>query len=362
MGTQRKIIHCDCDCFYAAIEERDRPELKNQPLAVGGSADRRGVLTTCNYEARAFGVHSAMPTAHAYRLCPDLIVLPVQMQKYRDASAIIKQIFERFTDKIQPLSLDEAFLDVSDTRLHHGSATLIAREIKRLVLEEVGITISAGVAPNKFLAKIASDWDKPDGLTVITPDDVGAFVAELPVKKIFGVGKVTAKKMSRMNIETCADLQAYDQVWLIDNFGTFGARLYDLCRGIDDREVSTSGTRKSYSSERTYNHDLVDAEECADALQDIYEELESGIAPHLEKYNIKKVFVKLKFNDFTQTTAEKSTASLSLEVAQGLLEVALSRKELPVRLIGLGVGFMPPEQNQLAMFEEQDNHVTPTIN
>jgi len=266
METQRKVIHCDCDCFYAAIEERDHPELKNKPLAVGGSADRRGVLTTCNYEARAFGIHSAMPTAQAYRLCPDLIVLPVQMQKYRDASAIIKQIFTRFTEKIQPLSLDEAFLDVSDTTLHHGSATLIAREIKRLVFKEVGITISAGVAPNKFLAKIASDWEKPDGLTVITPDDVDEFVANLPVNKIFGVGRVTAKKMARMNIETCADLQAYEQLWLVENFGTFGARLYELCRGIDNREVSNSGARKSYSSERTYNHDLVEAQECVDAL------------------------------------------------------------------------------------------------
>ncbi len=361
METQRKVIHCDCDCFYAAIEERDHPELKNKPLAVGGSAVRRGVLTTCNYEARAFGIHSAMPTAQAYRLCPDLVVMPVQMQKYRDASAIIKQIFKRFTEIIQPLSLDEAFLDVSDTTLHHGSATLIAREIKRLVLKEVGITISAGVAPNKFLAKIASDWEKPDGLTVITPDDVDSFVANLPVNKIFGVGKVTAKKMSRMNIETCADLQAYDKLWLIDNFGTFGARLHDLCRGIDNREVSNSGARKSYSSERTYNHDLVDAEECVDALGVIYEDLETGIAPHLEKYTIKKVFVKLKFNDFTQTTAEKSTASLTLEVAQDLLEIALSRKELPVRLIGLGVGFMPPEQNQLPMFEEQDKYASPSI-
>ncbi len=352
METQRKIIHCDCDCFYAAIEERDNPELKGKPLAVGGSADRRGVLTTCNYEARAFGIHSAMPTAHAYRLCPDLLVMPVRMQQYRDASGIIRQIFKRFTDKIQPLSLDEAFLDVSNTNLHQGSATLIAREIKRLVFEEVGITISAGVAPNKFLAKIASDWEKPDGLTVITPDKVSTFMSELPVNKIFGVGKVTAKKMLRMNIETCADLQAYEQAWLVENFGAFGARLYDLCRGIDNREVSSSGARKSYSSERTFNQDLIDADECLNALDGIYAELSAGIQQHLEKYTLKKVFVKLKFSDFSQTTAERSTANLNLEVARDLLSVALSRKELPVRLIGLGVGFMPPEQNQLTMFKE----------
>ncbi|MGI9293811.1 MAG: DNA polymerase IV, partial [Pseudomonadales bacterium] len=247
----RKIIHCDCDCFYAAVEIRDDPSLQGKPVAVGGSADRRGVLTTCNYEAREFGARSAMPTAMALRLCPDLIVLPVSMEKYRVASQKVQSIFKEFTEQIEPLSLDEAFLDVSDTPLLQGSATRIAQEIRRRVAAQVGITVSAGVAPNKFLAKIASDWQKPDGLTVIRPEQVQDFVAQLPVNKIFGVGKVTAAKLQRLGVNSCADLQKLSLLELDQKFGRFGKRLFELSRGVDPREVQNERTRKSLSVEHT---------------------------------------------------------------------------------------------------------------
>ena len=202
--VQRKIIHCDCDCFYASVEIRDDPSLAGLPVAVGGSPERRGVITTCNYVAREYGVHSAMPSAHARRLCPGLVILPPDFDKYRAASRQIRQIFYDYTDLVEPLSLDEAFLDVSAASACHGSATLIARDIRRRVRAEVGITISAGVAPNKFLAKVASDWNKPDGDFVVLPEQVDAFVAALPVRRISGVGKATAERLSGMGVSICA--------------------------------------------------------------------------------------------------------------------------------------------------------------
>ena len=209
-SATRKIIHCDCDCFYAAVEMRDDPSLQNYPIAVGGKSDRRGVVATCNYKAREYGVRSAMPTGQALKLCPDLVVVPGTMAKYREASMKIRQIFYRYTDKVEPLSLDEAFLDVTDCTQCSGSATLIAEEIRRAIAEEVGVTASAGVASNKFLAKVASDLNKPDGQYVITPQNIAAFVQQLEVKRINGVGKVTNEKLSRLGVKTCGDLQAFE--------------------------------------------------------------------------------------------------------------------------------------------------------
>src|SRR5690606_32725826 len=212
--TQRKIIHIDCDCFYAAIEMRDDPRLAGRPLAVGGAADRRGVIATCNYEARAWGVRSAMPTGQALKLCPDLLVVKPRMDAYKAASREIHAIFRDYTELIEPLSLDEAYLDVSDS----PSATRIAQEIRRRVSQQLHITVSAGVAPNKFLAKIASDWRKPNGLFVITPEQVEEFVAALPVSKLHGVGKVTADKLGRLGIVTCLDLREWSKLALAREF------------------------------------------------------------------------------------------------------------------------------------------------
>ena len=195
MNKLRKIIHVDCDCFYAAVEMRDNPSLIGKPIAVGGSTSRRGVLSTCNYEARAYGLHSAMPTAQALKLCPDVILLPHRFDAYKEASNKVNDIYRRYTEIIQPLSLDEAYLDVSEVDMLHGSATLIAQDIRQAIEKEVGITASAGIAPNKFLAKVASDWNKPNGQFVITPDQIADFMVQLPVKKIPGVGKKTAERL-----------------------------------------------------------------------------------------------------------------------------------------------------------------------
>ncbi|MDC6472815.1 DNA polymerase IV, partial [Luminiphilus sp.] len=253
---QRKIIHLDADCFYAAIEMRDDPALRGIPIAVGGSAERRGVLTTCNYEARAFGLHSAMPTAQAMRLCPSLTVVAPQMGKYREASKAMRAIFSDFTEIIEPLSLDEAYLDVSEISDGDLTATRIAKAIRQRIREELHITVSAGVSVNKFIAKVASDWKKPDGLTVVPPDQVDAFVAALPVKKIPGVGSVTAEKMHRYGLRNCADIRNWSLFELRRRFGKFGLVLHERARGRDERPVQPARVRKSISVERTFDEDI----------------------------------------------------------------------------------------------------------
>ena len=270
---QRKIIHIDCDCFYAAIEMRDDPSLAGKPLAVGGSPDKRGVVATCNYDARAYGVRSAMPMRTAVKLCPDLTIVRPRMDVYKAVSRQIHQIFRDYTEIIEPLSLDEAYLDVSDSPHFNGSATRIAREIRRRVASELHITVSAGVAPNKFIAKIASDWRKPDGMFVVTPEQVDEFVAALPVNKLHGVGKVTAEKMARLGIRTCADLRDWNKLALAREFGSFGERLYNLARGQDDRVVQVDSRRQSISVENTYDQDLPNLDACLEQLPALLDEL-----------------------------------------------------------------------------------------
>ena len=333
----RKIIHIDCDCFYAAIEMRDDPRLARQPVAVGGAADRRGVIATCNYEARAFGVHSAMPSRQALKLCPDLLILKPRMDAYKQASREIHAIFRDYTEQIEPLSLDEAYLDVSLSPHHEGSATRIAREIQRRVWQDVKITVSAGVAPNKFLAKIASDWRKPNGLFVITPDEVDAFVAELPVSKLHGVGKVTAERMRRMGILTCSDLRQRERLVLLREFGSFGERLWQLARGHDERVVQADSRRQSVSVEHTYDDDLPDLAACLKRLPALLEELEGRLRRLDSSYRADKPFVKLKFHDFTQTTLEQAGAGRDLNSYSRLLGAAHVRGNKAVRLIGIGV-------------------------
>ncbi len=342
----RKIIHCDCDCFYASIEMRDNPQLANLPIAVGGSPERRGVIATCNYAARGYGIHSAMASATARKRCPDLIIIRPDMEKYRAASARIHDVFRRYTDIIEPLSLDEAFLDVSRCELFDGSATRIAEQIRADVRSEVAITISAGVAPNKFLAKIASDWQKPDGLFVIRPAEVDAFVRELPVKKLHGVGKVTAEKMHKRGIKVCADLQQFTREELEAEYGSFGRRLHDLCRGIDNRPVQTERQRKSVSVENTFSSDLPDLDSCLNALPDLATQLQERLGRLEKHYAIHKQFVKIKFRDFSQTTVEMLSQSLDLENFLQLCSEGYSRRNSPVRLLGLGVRVQAPAENE----------------
>jgi DNA polymerase-4 len=349
----RKIIHCDCDCFYASVEMRDDPSLRGRPLAVGGRQDQRGVVATCNYEARAFGIHSAMPTAQAIKLCPDLLVIPPAMDKYRVASRQIMDIYRDYTELVEPLSLDEAYLDVSAATQCKGSATLIAQEIRRRIFETVGITASAGVAPNKFVAKIASDWNKPDGLFLVRPDEVDAFVAALPVKKLFGVGKVTAAKLNKLGAQTCADLRGWTMQELQHHFGSFGARLHDLCRGIDEREVSPSRERKSISTEETYTPDVPDLPACLALLPELYEQLQARIKRAGAEKFVNKLFVKIKFADFQQTTVECVGYAPHIPTFARLMETGWLRASRPVRLLGVGVRLGDAENvEQLRLFDD----------
>jgi DNA polymerase-4 len=350
--SQRKIIHVDCDCFYAAIEMRDDPSLAGKPLAVGGAADRRGVIATCNYEARAYGVRSAMASGHALKLCPELLIVKPRIDVYKAVSRDIQAIFRDYTEVIEPLSLDEAYLDVSDSPHFAGSATRIAREIRRRVSQELHITVSAGVAPNKFLAKIASDWKKPNGLFVITPDQVEAFVAALPVSKLHGVGKVTADKLGRLGIRSCDDLHGWDRLALVREFGSFGERLWGLARGIDERPVQTNSRRQSVSVETTYEHDLPDVTACLAQLPQLLEELERRMARLDPSYRPDKPFVKIKFHDVSQTTLEQAGARRDLDSYGLLLSAAFARGNKPVRLLGVGVRLhdLRGRQEQLELF------------
>lgn len=356
----RKIIHCDADCFFAAIEMRDDPSLVNRPIAVGGSSDRRGVISTCNYEARRYGVHSAMPSSTAKRLCPDLLILPTRMDAYREASAKMRDIFYEYTELVEPLSLDEAFLDVSAAKVHRGSATLIAQEIRQRIKDEIGITVSAGIAPNKFLAKIASDWNKPNGQFVIPPEHISTFVAQLPVKKIYGVGKAMAAKLAELNIFTCSDLHKFSIFELSQRYGQMGSRLYNLSRGIDERELTVDRRRKSLSVENTFSHDLPNVENCLHELPPLSQQLAIRLRRVDEDYKVVKLFVKIKFTDFSITTIERNASAVSLMELQSLCAEAYERKNLPVRLLGVGVRFIDLRESnaffQLELFNGDNQH------
>lgn len=342
----RKIIHCDCDCFYAAIEMRDDPALRGRPVAVGGRPESRGVVATCNYEARRSGIHSAMAMAQAVKRCPDLVVIPPAMEKYRDASRQILAIYRDYTPLVEPLSLDEAYLDVSGSDRCRGSATLMADEIRARIRDAVGITASAGVAPNKFLAKIASDWRKPDGLFVLRPEGVDAFVQDLPVGKLFGVGKATEARLNRLGVHTCGDLQSWDIAALGRHFGKFGQRLHDLCRGRDERPVCPTRERKSVSVEETYAQDLPDLAACLRALAELLPRLVERIERARCRAQIERLNVKLRFSDFTATSVESVARATDFAHYERLLTLGYRRRQLPVRLLGVGIGLAARDELQ----------------
>lgn len=351
---QRKIIHIDMDCFYAAVEMRDNPALRGIPVAVGGAADRRGVVSTCNYEAREYGVHSAMATAYALRLCPSLTVLPVRMNYYAQVSRQIRAIFRRFTDSIEPLSLDEAFLDVTDSGRCNGSATLIAQDIRAAIRRELNLTASAGVAPNKFLAKVCSDENKPDGQCVVPPDRIDAFVRDLPLEKIPGVGRVTLKRLASHGLHTCADVRALDERELIRRFGGLGELLYKRARGIDERPLSTGRIRKSLSVERTFAEDIPGPAAAREALDSLFDELTRRLEKHGDRA-IKNQQVKLKFADFRLTTMERHSDQLDKSLFEEMMPRAWERGAgKSIRLLGIGVTFREreaiAEENQLPLF------------
>lgn len=349
----RKIIHVDMDCFFAAVEMRDNPALRDIPIAIGGSRVQRGVISTANYPARKFGVRSAMPTAMALKLCPHLTLLPGRFDAYKEASQQIRDIFSRYTSLIEPLSLDEAYLDVTDSTHCHGSATLMAQEIRQTIFNETQLTASAGIAPIKFLAKIASDLNKPNGQYVITPADVPAFLRTLPLSKIPGVGKVSAAKLESMGLRTCEDVQKSDLATLLKRFGKFGRILWERSQGIDEREISSERLRKSVGVERTLAEDIHHWEACeAIIIEQLYPELERRLAKVKPDLLIARQGVKLKFNDFQLTTQEHVWPQLNKE---DLLATARKtwderRGGRGVRLVGLHVTLLDPQlERQLVL-------------
>lgn len=335
----RKIIHVDCDCFYAAVEMRDNPALRNVPLAIGGLPEQRGVISTCNYVARRYGIHSAMPTKWALRQCPRLVLLPHSFERYRDASRRVHTIFRDYTDRIEPLSLDEAYLDVTGLPHCQGSATLMAQEIRSRIEREVGITASAGIAPNKLIAKIASDLNKPNGQFVVRPQDIVDFMPPLPIGKLWGVGKVTAERLARHGIQTCGDAQSWSQAKLVQEFGNLGASLYYQCRGMDERPVEQREARKSLSVEHTYATDLPDLAACLTKLPVLFADFQQRLQRNRLTTPLHKVFVKIKFHDFSQTTMERISQQPDIEQFSELISQAWPRGQKPVRLLGVGVRF-----------------------
>jgi len=345
----RAIIHLDMDCFYAAIEVRDRPSLRGKPVGVGGARDRRGVLTTCNYEARKFGVRSAMPTFMALQRCPNLIVLPTRFDVYRREAAVIRGILHRFTSIIEPLSLDEAYLDVT---AHPSAPGALAHEIRSEIFQTTKLTSSAGIGPNKLIAKIASEINKPNGQFEVKQENIPEFMRGLAVRKIWGIGEKSERKLEELGVKTCGDLQRFARPELVDVFGKFGLDLYDLCRGIDHRPVEPDRPRKSLSTEETFAIDLTTLEQCEEKLEELFQDLMADLAQKESTRDITKIFVKLKFNDFTRTTAERAGLQPALEHFRSLLAEAFARTGKPVRLIGVGVRFADttPENAQMNLW------------
>lgn len=324
------------DCFYAAIEERENPSLRGKPVAVGGNG-RRGVLTTANYVARKYGCRSAMPVFKALQLCPQLILVPVRFELYRAVSSQIRAIFGRFTELIEPLSLDEAYLDVSEWQ---SRGAVIAREIRAQIREETGLTASAGIGPNKLIAKIASDWNKPDGQYEVEAAAVEDFLQDLPVTKLWGVGRKMEEKMASYGIRTCGDLRCFEKTRLSQWFGSFGQELWEMCRGIDMRPVETERIRKSLSEEKTFAESV----ETLPALRSVLGAIAASVRDDWQRHHadraIRTLFVKVKFADFQRTTAERATLVWDDELCQDLLEECWRRGNgRAVRLLGVGIRF-----------------------
>ncbi len=349
----RKIIHIDMDAFFASVEQRDNPSLRGKPVAVGGGGPR-GVVAAASYEARAFGVRSAMPSFKAKRLCPRLIFVKSRFEAYKEASRHIREIFARYTDLIEPLSLDEAYLDVTHPKREGPSATGIAQAIKDAIKAETDLTASAGVSFNKFLAKIASDLDKPDGLSIIRPEQAEAFIASLPIEKFFGIGPVTAAKMKEQGIETGLDLRKRGEDELLRRFGKVGRHYYRIAHGLDEREVRTDRPSKSIGAERTFENDLSDPAAMLACLKPLADRIaERMIAT--ERLG-RTVTLKIKYRNFSITTRQRTLEDGIRHGAEiiNLAEWLLHHPEpprLPVRLLGLSVsGFGTiGDQQQLSL-------------
>lgn len=345
MARQRKIIHVDMDAFFAAVEQRDFPERQGKPVIVGGQPNSRGVVAACSYEARKFGIHSAMSSARAYRLCPQAIFVPPRFDAYREVSNQIREIFWRYASEVEPLSLDEAYLDVSYTEACNGSATLIAKAIKREIFAETKLTASAGVSYNKFLAKIASDMDKPNGLYLIRPEQGQAFVSKLPIGKFHGVGPATEAKMKQIGIYTGADLRQKSLIELTEHFGKSGQHYYNIARAIDERPVRSQRVRKSLGKETTFAEDIQSISDLTAVLLDLAEQVLAGLEKN--QLRARTVTLKVKYADFQiNTRAQTLEHPIGLTDLKNWIPELLTRTEAgakPIRLVGLSLsGFEAP--------------------
>ena len=343
----RKVLHIDCDCFFAAVEMREQPHLRDVPIAIGGESDRRGVIATCNYKAREFGVRSAMATATARRLCPDLVLVRGRMELYREVSSQVMAILREYSPVLEQVSVDEAYLELESDQ--HAAA--IAEAIRERVQRELGITVSVGGAPNKFLAKVASDWNKPNGQMMIPPAEVDAFVRALPVGRIPGVGPAFQTRLKALGIETCEDARGWDLKELIRRFGRSGVLLFQRSRGQDNRPLSLERERKSVSVERTYAQDKTQHQECIAEVAALYERWQERVSRTPWKPEALAPFVKVKFADFTQTTLADIQETATPEGFVRLLSQALQREDKPVRLLGIGGRFPQVSEQQLSLFD-----------
>ena len=338
------------DAFYASVEQRNHPELRGKPVIVGGRPDSRGVVSTCSYEARKYGIHSAMPSAEAHRRCPHAIfVSSANFSEYRNVSQQIHEIFHEVTDKVEPMSLDEAYLDVSSNKFNEISATRLAQYLRRRIREKTELTASAGVSFNKSLAKIASDWQKPDGLTVIRPEEAESFLDNLPIGKFFGIGPVTANRMREIGIYTGKDLKGWPLWRLINEFGKAGPWYFHVCRGLDDREVIVEHTRKSLSRERTFARDKTNLTEMIVFILD----LSHSVWDELRENNLycKTISVKVKYNDFRQVTRSHSAEGFfdNLKLFQATVIDLLKSTDaasIPVRLLGVSASSFNQEEEK----------------
>lgn len=351
-AASRKVIHIDCDCFFAAVEMRDTPAYRDIPIAIGGDAKRRGVISTCNYPAREFGVRSAMATAHALKLCPQLTLVPGRMNVYRDVSREVMAILRQYAWRrdgellLQQVSVDEAYLEINPQL----NASDIAEHIRQRVRHDVGITVSAGVAPNKFLAKVASDWNKPDGQCVVKPHRVDDFVRLLDVRKVPGIGPAMQKKLEQHGITTCADAQGWSQTDLVRQFGRMGAMLYQRCRGVDRRQLSMGRERKSVGVERTFAEDLLGEQACLEKLPRLWQLWLERVEKTEFEVEQLAPYVKVKFADFTQTTLADTHEVASEDGFARLFQQAIKRQQQGVRLLGIGGRCPQINEQQLSLF------------
>lgn len=343
----KKIIHIDMDAFYASVEQKDNPDLRGKPIAVGGNKER-GVVAAASYEARKYGVKSAMPSAIAARQCPHLIFVPPRFERYKEISSIIQSIFFEYTDLVEPLSLDEAYLDVTENKTGSSSATLIAREIKNKIKERTGLTASAGISYNKFLAKTASDVNKPDGLFLIHPKDAEEYIHKMPIHKFHGIGKATAEKMKTAGIFTGGDLKKKSEKDLKLRYGKSGVYYYNICRGIDNREVKPDRERKSVSAENTFDYNIMRLDDVKQNLKKIAETAFHRYKKH--GVSGKTVTIKVKYGDFKQITRSHSSNQPIISLNQLLTEInqlvdASILKDEGIRLLGIGISNFKKEEH-----------------